>query len=92
MLLQESEGIKDHFGFTSLAHQRILKEKEERAEGENKALLAFDYDFIRMFTPGSDSSFWGDLHKWEVVEFFVLLKAAEAMFSDAICENESSIR
>ena len=30
MLLQESEGIKDHFGFTSLAHQRILKEKEER--------------------------------------------------------------
>ena len=88
MLLQESEGIKDHFGFTSLAHQRILKEKE----GENRALLAFDYDFIRMFTLGSDSSFWGDLHKWEVVEFFVLLKAAEAMFSDAICENESSIR
>ena len=53
--------------------------------------------FIRMFTlftPGSDLSFRGDLHKWEVVEFLlhVPLKPAEAMFSDAICENESSIR
>ena len=32
-----------------MAHQKILKEKEERTERENITFLAFDYDFDWLF-------------------------------------------